>query len=218
MKTLIESIIVVLAKIDLYLSAAFADVRTPDMVTISHDNVRFPNLTLNPRSRYVLCGSYDVFLTPSPFALLRLLVESPDGTVTFDETCDEHFLNGRKCPWRNKLHTAESSRRSAASRLSTALWLAGIPYKVKCTEQDGVFVLVPVDLATDTEINMPLVVTPTYRIDAEGPVFEIKKSLNSLKRQVKLMQKMKSHELDDSSVIIPPILTELPILSHDSKT
>lgn len=217
MKTLIESVLAILAQIELYLSNSFNEVR-PDTNIISHDNKRFPNLTLNLRSRQVYCGSRDAFLSPFRFALLRLLVESQNGIVTFDETCDPLYLNGRTLPWENGLNTANSSRRSAASRLSTDLWLAGIPYKVKCTEQDDVFVLVPINIETDMEIKVPLILTSSCRVDAEGPVFEIKKSLKSLKTQIKLMQKLTSHELDDPSVIIPPILSKLPVLTRSSKT
>lgn len=221
MQTITQSFIAVFAAIELYLAFPNDETKSNPMDSshYSHNNERFPDLRLNNRSQNIFCGPCDAHLPQSRCSLIQLLLESPDGMVSFDDSCDEVFLNGRKCPWRNGLHTTRSTRRCTASRLSTDLWLAGIPYKVKYSKEDGdVFILIPNPLENDSNKRIPITVTTTHRIFDFGTLLEIKKMLKALKTQVSLLQKNQYHELADPSAIISPVLSELPNVNTPSKT
>lgn len=153
-----------------------------------------PKLVFDHEERIVKFGDTFVRLSRLLWFLLLALVESPDGTLDFLDSCDgEQPL----CPWRKKDQTKSTGKRSAASRLSIRLWERGIPYKVIYRQNTNRFELV---LINRDEQTTRVVCITSHAFLAIDTAEKLRKLIDALIFLLPVLQNFAPHELDQSPV------------------
>lgn len=174
----------------------------PDRVPDEQSNC--PTLTFQHQDRIVLCRGTALRLSPLLWWLLIRLVESPDGTLEFIDSCIDET---RSCPWRHGEKTLDNSRRCTACRLSIRLWEAGFPFKVKYSRITNSFTLILLD---ENEQTLPVVAVTSGEFMTTNNARKLKKLVKALIFLIPVLQFQEVNDLEAIRDMISPVSSELP--------